>query len=1285
MKQKLLKTWLMLVLMLVGAGTTWADADVAFTFSDQGYTNGQVITSGKIDSYTSWSATKGGSNDPAYYTTGTGLRVYNGGKFSITSSKTIASITLTFSASGYTFSTSNTTTPQTVEPNTTSYSWDVSRTSRLQKIEITYASSGGSTPSHMAYFYVNGTLQNEGGTSYAEGASIKFPDDPSDINGKNFVGWTTIKDYSNATTAPSDMTKSTTMGNDDVTYYAVFASGGSTTSSVNISDYAAANSWQGNGAMAYKSITLDENITVSTTGTGNNGKYYSDWRLYQSGNGNIIVTAKSGCTLTSAKFTFTVSNTGDLKYGNSSVQSGKSVKISGSSTSATFDVGNTGTATNGQVRVTAIEVVYLSSYFDYCTTVGEAEPELTLIAIEATGSPAEFWKGDAFNHDGITVTALWEDETETDVTSSCEFSGYDMSTAGQQTVTVKYQGETCTYGIEVKTIANTQETAYTVAEAKALIDAGKDLATQVYVAGTVSSLGANKDGENAYNETYKSITYWLDENTFEVYSGKNLNNTDFSSAEELIVGDQVVIYGVIKKYSSIYEFDKNNYIVSLTHPAAKTIKALEISGTPTKTTYNVGDAFETAGLTVTATYSDASTATITTGFDWEIDYGTGNEALVAGATSVDVMVYTEDDVMSEVFTVNGLTVNVPVTLTSIAVSGTPTKTEYYAGDAFETAGLVVTGTYSDSHQETITEGIEWTVDPETLALETTSVDVMAGVGSVVSDVYTVNGLTVTKPDFETATYNFSTFTSGATVELTDFDGFVITLKSNGGTNPAWNSGASEARVYAKGSLTIKANNAIIKSIEYEYTVNANSKGVTPTIDGVAGSTTVGTWDVENKTWTGADEEVTFSTSGTAGNIGFTKLIIKYVESSKITPTLSFSAPTAEVTIGADDNEFPTLTTDPAELEGVTYESSNTAVATIDENTGAITLIAAGETTITAKYAGNEDYAAATPASYTLTVSKAPFVPTPVAEGYEDVDFTTVEPYKSLATNGSAEMTTYEGTSFSAEFAKKSGTNNAPKFYQNGNAVRAYVDNTITITAAEPIYNVNMAWVNGYVDDAVSITGLGTTTAVVTFSKTCRFTDITVYYQQYTRSLANAWGTICLPYDFKADATTTYYSIASVQMENDNPVAMALTKETELKAGVPYIFCSKDTEAGLTCVRAGKEIATEPASVNGMTGSFDKHEIAAGMYLLSGNKFVKVAEGSKVGENRAYIDMSKVPAASAGVKADVIFGFNGDITDGIMAVESNERNAQYVDLSGRRVMNPVKGLYIVNGKKVMIKK
>ena len=82
-------------------------------------------------------------------------------------------------------------------------------------------------------------------------------------------------------------------------------------------------------------------------------------------------------------------------------------------------------------------------------------------------------------------------------------------------------------------------------------------------------------------------------------------------------------------------------------------------------------------------------------------------------------------------------------------------------------------------------------------------------------------------------------------------------------------------------------------------------------------------------------------------------------------TMSFSPSEATASIGEDFTE-PTLTTTPANLN-VTYSSSNTNVATVDASTGEVTLVAAGSTTITATFAGNDDYSGGT-ASYTLTVS-----------------------------------------------------------------------------------------------------------------------------------------------------------------------------------------------------------------------------------------------------------------------------------------------------------------------------
>ena len=90
--------------------------------------------------------------------------------------------------------------------------------------------------------------------------------------------------------------------------------------------------------------------------------------------------------------------------------------------------------------------------------------------------------------------------------------------------------------------------------------------------------------------------------------------------------------------------------------------------------------------------------------------------------------------------------------------------------------------------------------------------------------------------------------------------------------------------------------------------------------------------------------------------------------SKIATELKFSKETATATMNAEF-EAPTLTKTPEDLQGVEFTSSNTAAATVDKTTGAVTLVGAGETTIKAAFAGSTVYEAAE-ASYVLTVSKA---------------------------------------------------------------------------------------------------------------------------------------------------------------------------------------------------------------------------------------------------------------------------------------------------------------------------
>ena len=75
-------------------------------------------------------------------------------------------------------------------------------------------------PTHAATFSVNGATTST--QEVAEGAAITFPADPADIDGKTFVGWTTVAIYGTTDEAPT-MVNSATMGNSDVIFYAVFA------------------------------------------------------------------------------------------------------------------------------------------------------------------------------------------------------------------------------------------------------------------------------------------------------------------------------------------------------------------------------------------------------------------------------------------------------------------------------------------------------------------------------------------------------------------------------------------------------------------------------------------------------------------------------------------------------------------------------------------------------------------------------------------------------------------------------------------------------------------------------------------------------------------------------------------------------------------------------------------------------------------------------------------------------------------------------------------------------
>lgn len=119
-------------------------------------------------------------------------------------------------------------------------------------------------------------------------------------------------------------------------------------------------------------------------------------------------------------------------------------------------------------------------------------------------------------------------------------------------------------------------------------------------------------------------------------------------------------------------------------------------------------------------------------------------------------------------------------LKSLAISGTPTKTKYNDGEEFDPTGLVVTGTYDDKSTATITDGITWTRTPATLAVGNTSCSVTATVNGVTSPAYEVTGLTVVKSISLSIDPATSTVVKApVTVTLTATEGAAVYYTTNG--------------------------------------------------------------------------------------------------------------------------------------------------------------------------------------------------------------------------------------------------------------------------------------------------------------------------------------------------------------------------------------------------------------------------------------------------------------------------------------------------------------------------
>lgn len=142
------------------------------------------------------------------------------------------------------------------------------------------------------------------------------------------------------------------------------------------------------------------------------------------------------------------------------------------------------------------------------------------------------------------------------------FSGTKEFQTGNYIVSLNGEGGTTTPDTPT-TGKGSESDPYTVAEAIAAIKAGAPT-SEVFVTGIVSDV-------YFYSDQYKSLSYYISDDgkskDMQVYSGKGLNGADFTSKDDLKVGQKVTIKGIIKAFNKngtdIMEIDKNSTIVKI--------------------------------------------------------------------------------------------------------------------------------------------------------------------------------------------------------------------------------------------------------------------------------------------------------------------------------------------------------------------------------------------------------------------------------------------------------------------------------------------------------------------------------------------------------------------------------------------------------------------------------------------------------------------------------------------------------------------------------------------------
>lgn len=397
-----------------------------------------------------------------------------------------------------------------------------------------------------------------------------------------------------------------------------------------------------------------------------------------------------------------------------------------------------------------------------------------------------------------------------------------------------------------------------------------------------------------------------------------------------------------------------------------------------------------------------------------------------------------------------------ITRGSNAAYWTKIEVSYEGGSILENSDLAITGTpvalsfdlYNNSAAQTVSFTTSSTGEVSVSGAEAYVTTSLSGKTiTVTPKAVTPSTQTITISQAADATYKAGTVTF--TVDVTDstpFSGGDITFIA--GTDCGTTTSNNSADAMTKSVVTISGTDAALATAQYRFYQGSDitfstTQGKITKIQFVNDSsyplsrlsTSSGTWN-NNSTgiWIGSASSVSFHASQ---QVRTSQIIVTIsIDSSKEDPTFAWSAATATATVGTT----PTLPTLTNTSDGtVTYSSSNTDVAIID-GSGNVTILAAGETTITASVAATSNFNSAS-ASYTLTVNAGS---TPSGDTYTGDWIASEQGFTSGAqvTSPSA-IDTNVSVSFTSN-------GNGSKYYDNGSAVRVYGGNSFTIVGVEGV-------------------------------------------------------------------------------------------------------------------------------------------------------------------------------------------------------------------------------------------